>query len=104
MCLPPEIRQQSGLTDFELSPHVHRHQCHGVVAEDVDHLHRNRVAALAVVGVHGRGQVKVAALAGAEALPLVLEDVAARPPLLELGQLQRKRPFLPVTMEVRIPL
>ena len=71
-------------------PHRHRYQGHGVVAEDVDDLHRHGVAAGLLVGVLGRGQVQVAVLAGAEALPLVLEDVGAGPAFFVLGWRERQ--------------
>ena len=43
------------------------------------------VAARRFVGVLGGGQFQVAVLAGAEALPFVLEDVAAGPAFLEIA-------------------
>ena len=61
--------------ELQLSPHTHRHQRHRIVAEDVNHLDRHRVAPRPVIAVLGGDQLQLAA-AGAEALPCVLEDVA----------------------------
>lgn len=68
------------------SPHRHRHEGHGVVSEDVDHFHGNDVAAGMGVGVRGGDEIEVAVAAGAEALPLVLEDVGSRPAFLEVDR------------------
>ena len=66
------------------SPHCDRHERHGVVAEDVDDFDGDDVAARFVVGVGCRLQLQVSALARAEALPFVLEDVGAGPAFLEV--------------------
>ena len=63
---------------------------HGVVAEDVDHLDGDGVAAGFGVGMAYRRQFQVAALARAESLPFVLENVCARPAFLEVLRLQRR--------------
>jgi len=64
-------------------PHIHRHQDHRVVAEDVDYLHGPGIAARLDVGVRRRDEFQLTVLAGAEALPFVLEDVAAGPAFFE---------------------
>ena len=62
----------------------HRHERHRVVAEDVDHLHGDRVAPGCSYVCWRRRQFELAVLAGPEALPLVLEDVGAGPTFLEV--------------------
>ncbi|MDQ2774963.1 MAG: hypothetical protein M3Y57_08605, partial [Acidobacteriota bacterium] len=59
--------------------HVDWDESHGVVSEDVDHFDGYGVAARPVIGVEGGRQFQAAVLAGAEALPFVLEDIAAGP-------------------------
>ena len=66
------------------SGHRHWHERHRVVAEDVDDFRGDRVAAGLRLGVCRREEVAVAA--GAEALPLVLEDVGPGPALFEVDQ------------------
>ena len=65
-------------------PHRHRHERHGVVAEDVDDFDGNDIAARFIVRVRCGLQFEVAALARAEALPFVLEDVGAGPAFFEV--------------------
>lgn len=60
-----------------MSSHRYRHQCHGVVAEDVDDFDCDGVAAGFGVGVLGGGEFEVAVLPGPETLPFVFEDVRA---------------------------
>ena len=60
-----------------------RHQRHRVVAENVDDLHCDGVASGLRVCVGRAHEFEVAVLAGAEAFPFVLEDVAAGPAFLE---------------------
>ncbi len=73
------IRGSMHLESSQLSPQRHR-----VVAKDVDDFDGDDVAAGLVVGVSCGVQFEVADLAGAEALPFVLEDVGAGPAFLEV--------------------
>ena len=64
-------REERGPRSYHHLDHLRR-----VVAENVDHLDRDGDAALALVDVRRAGQFERAVAAGAEALPLVLENVA----------------------------
>ena len=72
----------NGLTGLT---HGDGHERHGVIAEDVDHLHGDRVAPRRPVNVRRRRELQFSLLACPEALPLVLEDVGAGPAILKLG-------------------
>ena len=63
--------------------HTHRHQRHGVITENIDHLDGDRVTTGLGVDVRRGGEFECAILPRAEALPLVFENVAAGPAFLE---------------------
>src|SRR3569833_3983533 len=73
------------------SPDKDRHEHHRIVAEDIDHFHRDRVSALLRIGVRRGDQFQAAVATGAEALPLVFEDVAAGPAFFIFNRLIRCR-------------
>jgi hypothetical protein len=73
------------------STQTHRHQRHGVVAEDIDDFYRDGVAARLLIGVRRGDQFQFSILAGAEALPLVLEDIATGPAFFEFSQIALHR-------------
>ena len=57
--------------------HGHRHESHGVVAEDVEDCDGNHRAAWLVIYVRNGLQFKITTLSGPEALPFILEDLGA---------------------------
>ena len=67
-------------------PHAHLHNRHRVIAEDVHHLDRD-LAPPRRAFVEDALQFQRAVLLRAEGLPLVLEDVIARPDLLPIRPL-----------------
>jgi len=68
------------------SPHRHRHEAHGVIGKNINHIYGDGVAAGLRVGVAGGGQFQVTILAGAEALPFILKNVSPGPALLEIHE------------------
>src|SRR5579884_2584496 len=65
-----------GMTADGGSSHAHLDYLRGVVAEDVDHLHRDLVFPLRRILMRRAFQFQLAIAARPEALPLVLENVA----------------------------
>ncbi len=72
------------------STHVHRHQRHGIITENIDDFDRHGVSTRLGVGVGGGGEFQIAVTAGAEALPLVLENVGSGPAFFDFDELARR--------------
>ena len=73
-----EVQDQPSLEQDGL-PRIYRDKRHRVVTKNIDDLHRHGVAPGAVVGMRWGLQLQGPVLAGPEALPFVLEDIAAGP-------------------------
>ena len=63
-------------------------QRHRVIAENVDHFHGYGIPTRPVICVHHGGKFQVPVLAGAEALPLIFENIATGPAVFKFWQRQ----------------